>query len=137
MAAREPGHRASPASAAHIGRRQPKVAGGAAGRPVEGERGAVHPVGAAVGPVPIDRAVLEGLRATTHASSFDELAKYCREVVDERIVDEGAIITAGGVSSSIDLGLYLIEKIDGRDAAEKIARQMEYRQPAILDSRRP
>ena len=80
---------------------------------------------------------LEGLRATTHASSFDELAKYCREVVDERIVDEGAIITAGGVSSSIDLGLYLVEKIDSRDAAEKIARQMEYRQPAILDSRRP
>jgi len=80
---------------------------------------------------------LEGLRATTHASSFDELAKYCREVVDERIVDEGAIITAGGVSSSIDLGLYLVEKIDGRDAAEKITRQMEYRPPAILDSRRP
>ena len=52
----------------------------------------------------------------------------CREVVaDQRIVDEGRVVTAGGVSSSLDLGLYLVDKYWGAAAREKIAKQMEYR----------
>jgi transcriptional regulator GlxA family with amidase domain len=69
---------------------------------------------------------LEGKRATTHPSSFTELAKYCT-VVDDRVVDEGDVITARGVSSSIDLGLYLCEKFAGREVMEKIRKQMDYR----------
>jgi transcriptional regulator GlxA family with amidase domain len=68
---------------------------------------------------------LEGKRATTHPSSYAELAKYCT-VVDERVVDEGDIITARGVSSSIDLGLYLCEKFAGREVKEQIRKQMDY-----------
>ena len=37
------------------------------------------------------------------------------------------IVTAGGVSSSLDLGLYLVEKYWGSDARVRIANQMEYR----------
>jgi transcriptional regulator GlxA family with amidase domain len=71
---------------------------------------------------------LAGLRATTHHRALDLLKPYCREVVtDRRIVDEGRIVTAGGVSSSLDLGLYLVEKFWGAPARERIAAQMEYR----------
>jgi cyclohexyl-isocyanide hydratase len=68
---------------------------------------------------------LEGKTATTHPSAFENLKKYCT-VVDDRIVDEGDVITARGVSSSIDLGLYLCEKLAGHEAKEKIRKQMDY-----------
>ncbi|MBI4636177.1 MAG: DJ-1/PfpI family protein [Candidatus Rokubacteria bacterium] len=71
---------------------------------------------------------LAGRRATTHHRAWDLLRPYCREVVtDRRIVDEGRIVTAGGVASSLDLGLYLVEKFWGAPARERIAAQMEYR----------
>ncbi len=71
---------------------------------------------------------LKDLRATTHHRALDELRPYCRDVVvDQRIVDEGRVVTAGGVASSLDLGLYLVEKFWGADARAAIARQMEYR----------
>ncbi|MBA2876594.1 DJ-1/PfpI family protein [Thermaerobacillus caldiproteolyticus] len=69
---------------------------------------------------------LEGKTATTHPNAFNDLKKYCT-VLDQRIVDEGNIITARGVSSSIDLGLYLCEKLAGYEAKEKIRIQMDYR----------
>ncbi len=70
---------------------------------------------------------LRDLRATTHHNAFDDLKPLCREVVtDRRIVDEGRVVTAGGVSSSLDLGLYLVEKYWGAPARERIAAQMEY-----------
>lgn len=71
---------------------------------------------------------LETRRATTHHNAIDLLRPFCREVVtDRRIVDEEPVITAGGVASSLDLGLYLVERFWGRPAREKIAAQMEYR----------
>jgi transcriptional regulator GlxA family with amidase domain len=70
---------------------------------------------------------LKDRKATTHHSAYKLLANYCPRVVKgERIVDEGDIITAGGISASIDLGLYLCEKFLGRTARNKIQRQMEY-----------
>ncbi|MFL6214960.1 MAG: DJ-1/PfpI family protein [Blastocatellia bacterium] len=69
---------------------------------------------------------LKGKRATTHRSAFDELRPFCDEVIDERIVDEGDVITARGVTSAIDLGLYLCEKVAGRDVRRRIATQMDY-----------
>ncbi len=71
---------------------------------------------------------LRGKRATTHRNAYELLAPYCREVVrDRRIVDEGNVITAGGVSSALDLGLYLVERFWGAKARERISQQMEYR----------
>jgi len=69
---------------------------------------------------------LKGKSATTHRSAFDELRPFCESVVDRRIVDEGDVITARGVTSSIDLGLYLCEKLAGREARATIAKQMDY-----------
>jgi len=71
---------------------------------------------------------LRDKRATTHHQAVELLRPLCREVVtNRRVVDEGRIVTAGGVSSALDLGLYLVEKFWGADARVTIARQMEYR----------
>ena len=70
---------------------------------------------------------LRGRRATTHPKSLRELEKYCSEVSRERIVDEGEVVTAGGVTAAIDLGLHLCERLAGREVREKIREQMDYR----------
>ncbi|HBX23613.1 MAG TPA: DJ-1/PfpI family protein [Desulfotomaculum sp.] len=69
---------------------------------------------------------LKNKKATTHYNAFKNLEKYCLNVVDDRIVEDGDIITARGVSSSIDLGLYLVEKYLGPETKEKIQKQMDY-----------
>jgi cyclohexyl-isocyanide hydratase len=71
--------------------------------------------------------MLRTKRATTHPQLMEFLRRFAREVSPDRIVDEGTVITAGGVTSAIDLGLNLCEKIGGRDAREKIQVQMDYR----------
>jgi len=69
---------------------------------------------------------LEGRRATTHPAALTELAPYCAAVLKERVVDDGSVITAGGVSSSLDLGLHVVERLAGAEARATIARQMDY-----------
>ena len=69
---------------------------------------------------------LQGRRATTHPSAYQELEAYCGTVVQDRVVDEGDVITARGVSSAIDAGLHVVQKIAGADARTRIAAQMDY-----------
>ncbi|MBO1271711.1 MULTISPECIES: DJ-1/PfpI family protein [Shewanella] len=69
---------------------------------------------------------LAGKRATTHPNAFGELETYCDTVVDQRVVDEGDVVTGRGVSSSIDLGLFLVERLAGVDARIRISKQMDY-----------
>ena len=69
---------------------------------------------------------LAGRRATTHPDAFRELERFCDEVVDQRVVDEGDVVTARGVTSAIDLGLHLVERFVGKEGRERIRRQMDY-----------
>lgn len=69
---------------------------------------------------------LRGRRATTHPNAYGELAPYCARVIDDRVVDEGEVITARGVSASVDLGLHVVERLAGTEARSRIARQMDY-----------
>ena len=69
---------------------------------------------------------LAGKRATTHPNAFDELKPYCDAVVDQRVVDEGGVVTARGVTSSIDLGLHLVQRLAGSEARVGIAKQVDY-----------
>ena len=69
---------------------------------------------------------LRGKKATTHPAEYEALRPYCAEVLRERIVDEGSVITAGGVTAAIDVGLYLVERLAGADVRQKIALQMDY-----------
>lgn len=70
---------------------------------------------------------LRGHRATTHFNEYDNLTPYCAEVLHDRIVDDGAVITAGAVASSLDLGLYLCQQLVGSEATEAIRRSMDYK----------
>ncbi len=70
---------------------------------------------------------LKNKRATTHFDNYEILKQYCKEVVKDRVVEDGNVITAGAVSSSIDLGLYLCHKWAGAEAAAAIRRRMDYR----------
>jgi len=70
---------------------------------------------------------LKNKKATTHFSEYDTLKNYCGEVIRERIVEDKGLITAGAVTSSIDLGLHLCKLWAGQEAAEEIRRRMDYR----------
>ena len=64
--------------------------------------------------------VTDGRRAVTHASAIDELRESGAEVVDARVVDDGDLLTAGGVTSGIDLALYLVEREFGDAVADRV-----------------
>lgn len=69
---------------------------------------------------------LEGKKATTNSSAYDLLAPYCGEVVKARVVRDDHTVTGGGVTSSIDLGLYMVEWLTNTDIALQVARMLEY-----------
>jgi transcriptional regulator GlxA family with amidase domain len=71
--------------------------------------------------------LLKGREATTHHSAIDDLRSAGAEVVDARVVDGEDILTAGGVTAGMDLALWLVERTWGREVAQTIADDMEYR----------
>lgn len=70
--------------------------------------------------------ILDGRPAVTHASAVDDLRETDAEVVDSRVVDDGDVLTAGGVTSGLDLALHLVARICGEDVAEQVATTIEY-----------
>ena len=69
---------------------------------------------------------LENKTATTNFNEYKSLEKYCKKVVHDRIVDDQNTITAGAVASSLDLGLYISEKLIGKEKTEEIRIGMDY-----------
>ena len=69
---------------------------------------------------------LKSKKATTNFLEYETLRPYCAEVLKQRVVVDGNVITAGAVSSSLDLGLYLCEKWAGAEACEVIRQRMDY-----------
>lgn len=72
--------------------------------------------------------LLENKLVTTHQAALEELRSYptLHVITDLRVVPDGKIITSGGVSSGIDLGLYLLETLFDHDTAQLVARSIEY-----------
>lgn len=64
--------------------------------------------------------------AATHRSARAELAEAGAKVVDERVVDDGDLVTAGGVTSGLDLALRLVARFAGPEYAERGAARLEY-----------
>jgi transcriptional regulator GlxA family with amidase domain len=81
--------------------------------------------------------LLEGKRATTHWLALEELAKLGAEPLSERVVYDGKIVTAAGVSAGIDMALSLAEKIAGRHVAEAIQLSIEYDPQPPFDAGAP
>ncbi|MBA3944517.1 MAG: DJ-1/PfpI family protein [Herpetosiphonaceae bacterium] len=71
--------------------------------------------------------LLDGHRATTHHQRRELFrAEFpAIELVEEKVVDEGSIITAGGISSGIDLALYLLQRWFGPEVRRQEARRLE------------
>jgi putative intracellular protease/amidase len=73
--------------------------------------------------------LLEGKRATTHWFAYDALASYGARPTEQRVVREGKIFTAAGVSAGIDLALTIVAELDelgGPVAAQAIQLAIEY-----------
>jgi transcriptional regulator GlxA family with amidase domain len=73
--------------------------------------------------------LLSGLKATTHWGSIERLSKSYPQVEvlsDQRVVDQGSIVTSAGISAGIDMALQLVARLHGPAAARWTARRMEY-----------
>lgn len=70
--------------------------------------------------------VLRGLRATTHWLMLAELTKAGAEPVQRRVVRDGKVITAAGVSAGIDMALHLASLVAGENVAKAIQLALEY-----------
>jgi transcriptional regulator GlxA family with amidase domain len=67
--------------------------------------------------------ILNDKKATMHHLAQNEMSEYGAELLPYRIVDQGNVINARGVTSGVDLGLWITERF----ASSKIAAAVEYR----------
>ncbi len=70
--------------------------------------------------------VIGDRRACTHHSAWNDLTATGATLVKDRVVDDGDLITSGGVTCGIDLALWLVERQFSRAMADGIAKAMEY-----------
>jgi putative intracellular protease/amidase len=81
--------------------------------------------------------LLEGLDATTHWTQLDHLRDYGARPTLQRVVEQGKIVTAAGVSAGIDMGLTLAARIAGDDVAKLIQLGVEYDPQPPFDTGSP
>ncbi len=67
-----------------------------------------------------------GWAARADRSAWDDLEATGATLVTDRVVDDGDLVTSGGVTSGIDLALWLVERELSPKLAEQIATRMEY-----------
>jgi transcriptional regulator GlxA family with amidase domain len=72
--------------------------------------------------------LLKGKRVTTHHNRREALKEAFPDltVVNEKVVDCGPIITSAGVSSGIDMALYLVKRLYGSEKAQEVRENIEY-----------
>ena len=73
--------------------------------------------------------LLNGLSATTHHGAFPEFKETFPDVKlikDKRYVENGKIITAGGISAGIDMSLYVVEQLLGKEKLALTLEEMEW-----------
>jgi putative intracellular protease/amidase len=81
--------------------------------------------------------LLDGVPATTHWLARDLLAELGGKPVPDRVVREGKIVTAAGVSSGIDMALWLVREINGEEVAQAVQLGIEYDPQPPLDAGSP
>jgi transcriptional regulator GlxA family with amidase domain len=72
--------------------------------------------------------LLKGRPAITHHDAVADLRASGAKVIRRRVVDDGDIITAGGVTSGLDLALHLVTRLAGAQLMRKLENALEYRQ---------
>lgn len=111
---------------------------GEAGAWAEAERGAIPDAlsqlsdegvtvaAVCTGAVLLERAgLLEGRPAVTHAAALDDL-----RASDVEVVDDGDVVTCGGVVAGLDLSVYLVEREFGASVADAVVAEMEHARPS-------
>ena len=68
-----------------------------------------------------------GRTITTHPAAFEDLARLDIRVALDRVVDDGPVVTCGGVLSGIDLALSLLARFEGEAIAADVARRLDHR----------
>jgi transcriptional regulator GlxA family with amidase domain len=81
--------------------------------------------------------LLDGLEATTHWMAMDALASTGARPTGRRVVEQGKIMTAAGVSAGIDMGLTLAARIAGDKVAQAIQLGIEYDPQPPFDAGSP
>jgi transcriptional regulator GlxA family with amidase domain len=81
--------------------------------------------------------LLEGKRATSHWLALEELGRLGAVPVSERVVFDGKIVTAAGVSAGIDMALALVAKLAGETTAQAIQLGIEYDPQPPFDAGSP
>lgn len=70
---------------------------------------------------------LEGKRATTNPSAYGLLAPYCAEVVrGARCVRDGDVFTGGAATTSVDVGLRVVEALTDEAFARRVREKIQY-----------
>ena len=81
--------------------------------------------------------LLAGRRATTHWLATDLLARFGAIPTEGRVVRDGHLITAGGVTAGIDFGLTVVAELLGQAEAERIQLYLEYAPSPPFDAGTP
>ncbi|MBX3287652.1 MAG: DJ-1/PfpI family protein [Acidimicrobiales bacterium] len=81
--------------------------------------------------------ILDGLDATTHWCAYDELASYGAHPTEQRVVRQGKVWTAAGVSAGIDLALTLVAELFGPEMSQAVQLGIEYDPQPPFDSGSP
>jgi transcriptional regulator GlxA family with amidase domain len=81
--------------------------------------------------------ILAGKRATTHWAYLDHLRALGAVAVRERVVEDGKLITAAGVSAGIDMALTLAAHLAGAEVAQAIQLGIEYDPEPPFDAGTP
>lgn len=81
--------------------------------------------------------LLDGRHATTYWLALDELRRHGAIPTDERVVEDGKVMTAAGVSSGIDMALTLAARIGGDELAQSLQLGIEYDPQPPFDAGSP
>jgi transcriptional regulator GlxA family with amidase domain len=81
--------------------------------------------------------LLEGVEATTHWLELDTLSRFGAHPVSRRVVEQGKVITAAGVSAGIDMALTVAARLAGEETAKAIQLGIEYDPRPPFDSGSP
>jgi len=119
--------------------------GGPRGARAEAERGAIpaalarlHAAGTILagvctgGMLLAAAGLLGGRPATTHHLAIEELRAAGAKVIHARVVDDGDVLTAAGVTSGLDLALWLVERFAGAELAAGVERWLEYERRGVV-----
>jgi transcriptional regulator GlxA family with amidase domain len=81
--------------------------------------------------------LLRGLRATSHWAAIDRLAQFGARPTNQRVVEDGKVMTGAGVAAGIDMALTLAARVGGPNLARTLQLAIEYDPEPPFDSGHP